>query len=303
MKLTKFSAIKEASPEKGVNEITWDAPVHLERLQTASGLISDDFGVVATGADGTQKLVGGYRGEACLLSNEKLVNSVRLGLEKAGWKTEEEFKTLKNGSIFQGTFSLIGQDFDLIHSPVRPQLTVWNSYNGFISVSGEFGAKVLKCWNGMTGTEVVASLVKKHSSLLDVSSLAAKFENVIREGISASKTLEKLNEIALPENKVLNLFSNLAKLSKGKISLRLAGQMNNYFWTPDDNEKALPSTLWRAYMASTRAIRDLEGNRPTVSESANVALGLLFGMAARKDHKTLLAAPEPAFDLGTVLDV
>ena len=51
------------------------------------------------------------------------------------------------------------------------------------------------------------------------------------------------------------------------------------YFTPDENESRLTPSLWRAYMAGTRAMRDLAEVRPTQAQAANAALGRAMSFA------------------------
>jgi len=62
------------------------------------------------------------------------------------------------------------------------------------------------------------------------------------------------------------------------------------YFSPDDNESRLTPSLWRAYMAGTRAMRDLATVRPTQAQAANAALGraMSFALSSPKSGSAYL---------------
>jgi len=290
-------------------EVAWDAPVKLERLQTVGGISAPGFAVVAETESGGV-VVGGYQKESPLLQNRDAVAATESALERLGWEYERSIRVLRGGGGLVVDYEIQGMDFALGHDAARPMIRLRNSYDGKNLFCGEFLAKVLVCLNGMEGLGAIAGLSQRHSSKLSLASIAEKLPALFEAGKNGLGSLESLAEIPLADNQVLNLFGNLAKYSKGGIPKRMAARMAATYFSPDEGESRCEPSFWRAYMAGTRTLRDYAEVKPTAASKANMALGQVLGLAARRskpfgtDAPAQLVAPTSSeFSLVEVIDI
>lgn len=267
-----------------VDLIQWDSPVHVEKLFTRSGVESNLFAVVATDPmTAKQYHVGQYAKGDSLLANRDCALATESALERLGWTYTRKISVVRGGSGFTITYTITNFPMTIGHSQAMPQIRIKNSYDGKWKFEGELLMMILVCLNGMMGLAPVKNLSEKHSSKLNLSDLTGKLESLFSEGRAGAADFEKLENFGIKDDvAALNLFGNVAAVSKGGISKRLAGEMLSSYLNPDAPEMTLAPTLWRAYMAATRTLRDLETVRPTAAASANEALGQIFGLVARK---------------------
>ena len=288
----------------------WDSPVETEELLTASGARSGIFAVVANTPDG-DKVVGKYSKGETLTSNREITDSVETALQSIGWDYKRSEQVWRDGSGFTATYDILtpinGLE-GLLHSPIMPQLKTHNSYDGLDKKYLEFAMKVLLCLNGATGFLDSASMAIKHSKD-SLARFAAGINGVIEQGKQAMPSLASLGEMTINDEQAVNLFTNIARAnsSKNAISDKTALTMIGHYFAPDENESRLSPSLWRAYMAGTRAMRDLSEVRPTQAQAANAALGraMSFALSTPKQgsaflhghsspYAALIAAPSKA---------
>lgn len=276
--------ISDLKPER-INLVSWDSPVHAVQLLTPSGVESGIFGIVAETNQG-QRVVGQYKKEGSLLSNLEAIEKTRAALSALGLKWTEKIDTFKGGAVMEAVFTITNYSLGNVgHSAALPEIVLWNSYDGSRKVLGAFRVKLLVCLNGLETMSSVACLQAKHSPNLNLSFMQDRLADVMRNGVNSLTALEGLMKISIPgEEGALRVFSNLvsasAKIKGGGVSSRAAAYMLNAYCAPDENEAALEHSLWRAYMAGTRAMRDLEAVRPTQALTANRALGQVMHLAA-----------------------
>lgn len=260
----------------------WDSPVETEELLTASGARSGIFAVVAKDEDG-EKVVGKYSKGEVLTSNAEMVEKVDSALHAIGWDFNRTETVHRDGSGFTATYSIttpINGLESLIHSPIMPEIKLVNSYDGLQKKRLEFAMKVLLCLNGCEGFLESAAMSIKHAKD-SLSRFSSGISGVIESGKSAMPSLSTLGEMKINDEQAVNLFTNIARAasSKGAISDKTALTMLASYFTPDDNESRLAPSLWRAYMAGSRAMRDLATVRPTQAQAANAALGRAMSFA------------------------
>lgn len=261
----------------------WDSPVETEELLTSSGARSGIFAVVANKGEHDESVVGKYSKGEILTSNREMTDKVESSLESIGWEFSRSESIWRDGSGFTATYSILSRIDGLeglIHSPIMPQLKLHNSYDGIDKKRLEFAIEILKCLNGCIGMLDSASMSIKHAKD-SLSRFAAGITGVIEQGKAAMPSLASLCDMRLTDETVVNLFTNIAQASssKGAISDKTALTMIASYFSPDENERALQPSLWRAYMAGTRAMRDLAQVRPTQAQSANMALGRAISFA------------------------
>lgn len=277
----EVQAIHDRKPENR-KPFRWDSPVETEELLTASGARSGIFAVVANTENG-DKVVGKYSKGETLTSNREMTDSVETALQSIGWDYKRSEQVWRDGSGFTATYDILtpinGLE-GLLHSPIIPQLKSHNSYDGIDKKHLEFAMKVLLCLNGATGFLDSASMAIKHSKD-SLARFAAGVNGVIEQGKHAMPSLASLGDMAINDEQAVSLFTNIARAnsSKGAISDKTALTMIQSYFTPDENESRLTPSLWRAYMAGTRAMRDLAEVRPTQAQAANAALGRAMSFA------------------------
>jgi len=276
--------IFELAPEK-INVLAWDSPVRTQELVTPLGYGSEIYGVIASLQDGTETVLGSYKHAETLLTNEEMISKVRQALTNMGSQWTEEITMLKGGSRMRAVFTVTNYDLGNVgHSPALPQIVAQNSYDGSWKPTLGFAVKLLVCLNGMYGTTIDSVLQQKHSPNLSLATVEQKLALSFENGVKGVASLGGLSDIPIDgDDGALRVFSNIVKASKGVrgggVSKRQAAHMLNYYVAPDENEIKLPHTFWRAYMAGTRAMRDLETMRPTQAHKANEALGQVFRLA------------------------
>lgn len=259
----------------------WDAPVRTAELLTPNGRKSGLFGVIADTDDG-EIVVGQYRKGDTLTSNADLVAQAIAGFDALGLKTEFIPTVWGDGSQFTATFSVMSDIgiSSLLHSPIRPEIKLANSYNGTWKKALEMALKILACLNGAESVLSSASMAIKHSKN-SLGVFSKGIAGVIESARAEMPRLEMLSEMPLDDEKAVNLFANIsqANSSKNAISDKTALTMLSYYFSPDENEASLTPSVWRAYMAGTRAMRDLATVRPTQAQAANQALGRAMSFA------------------------
>ena len=92
------TATLQLKPE-ATDAFPWDAPVHVERLFTASGIPSDRFAVIATPTHGDfqPRVVGGYVKGDALLSNRDAIAATEAALESLGFEYTRETRLCRDG--------------------------------------------------------------------------------------------------------------------------------------------------------------------------------------------------------------
>jgi hypothetical protein len=284
--------ISDRKPESR-RPFRWDSPVETEELLTASGARSGIFAVVAKEDDG-EKVVGKYSKGEVLTSNAEMVEKVDSALASIGWDFNRTETVHRDGSGFTATYSILtplaGLE-NLVHSPISPEIKLVNSYDGLQKKRLEFAMKVLLCLNGCEGFLDAAAMSIKHAKD-SLSRFAAGINGVIESGRAAMPSLASLGEMRINDEEAVNLFTNIARAnsSKGAISDKTALTMIGHYFSPDENESRLSPSLWRAYMAGTRAMRDLATVRPTQAQAANAALGraMSFALSSPKEGSVFL---------------
>lgn len=271
----------------------WDSPVQTEELRTASGARSGIFAVVAQTENGA-KVVGNYKKGEVLTSNLELTDKVDSALQEIGWEFLRSESVHRDGSGFTATYSIttpINGLESLIHSPITPQFKLVNSYDGLQKKRLEFAMKILLCLNGCEGFLDAASMSIKHAKD-SLSRFQSGITGVIERGRDSMPSFASLGEMSLSDEQAVNLFTNVARAnsSKNAISDKTALTMLSHYFAPDENESRLTPSLWRAYMAGTRAMRDLAQVRPTQAQSANAALGraMSFALSTPKSGSAFL---------------
>ena len=298
-RIANSTTISEMKPEKK-SALEWNTPVHVERLFTSGGIDSGIFGVIATPADGrVARVVGQYSKGETLLSNSDVISRTKDALDNLGLTYRETFRVCRDGSGLEATFTILNYDLGTVnHSKALPQIVIRNSYDGKWKFSGEFRVLMLVCLNGMEGLTTASALLAKHSSKLSLGIIAGGIENLIKEGKEGIAFLPKLQAIKFDSDLMaMNFFSNVQRFSKGVISKRNASQMFSAYLEPDENEAKLTPSVWRGYMAGTRAMRDLAEVRPTAAQAANASLGKLMGYAATKGGASFLETPPASASL------
>jgi hypothetical protein len=259
----------------------WDSPVRTAELLTPNGRKSGLFGVIADTEQG-EIVVGQYRKGDTLTSNADLVAQAIAGFDSLGLKTEFVPTVWGDGSRFTATFSVVSDIgiSSLLHSPIRPEIKLANSYDGTWKKALEMALKILACLNGAESVLSGASMAIKHSRN-SLGTFSAGIAGVIEGARAEMPRLEMLAEMPLDDEKAVNLFANIAQAnsSKNAISDKTALTMLSYYFAPDENETSLLPSVWRAYMAGTRAMRDLHEVRPSQALAANQALGRAMGFA------------------------
>lgn len=305
----EVQSIVDRKPENR-KPFRWDSPVETEELLTASGARSGIFAVVANTDNGSQ-VVGKYSKGEVLTSNTEMVEKVDSALNAIGWDFLRTEQVHRDGSGFTATYSIttpINGLESLIHSPIRPEIKLVNSYDGLQKKRLEFAMKVLLCLNGCEGFLDAASMSIKHAKD-SLSRFTAGITGVIESGQNAMPSLASLGTMELNDETAVNLFTNISRAasSKNAISDKTALTMIQSYFLPDENESRLTPSLWRAYMAGTRAMRDLAEVRPTQAQAANAALGraMSFALSQPKQgsaflhghsspYAALIAAPSKA---------
>lgn len=286
--------IAERKPES-FRRFQWDSPVETEELLTANGSRSGIFAVVANRGDqhGGEAVVGKYSKGEVLTSNVELTDKVESALDAIGWEFSRSEQVWRNGGGFTATYSILtpidGME-SLIHSPIMPQLKLHNSYDGLWKKYLEFAMEILLCLNGATGFLDAASMKIKHAKD-SLDRFALGINGVIESGRDAMPSLASLGDMAINDEQAVNLFTNIARASSSNaISDKTALTMLASYFSPDDNESRLTPSLWRAYMAGTRAMRDLATVRPTQAQAANAALGraMSFALSSPKSGSAYL---------------
>jgi len=303
--LTRFNTrnaigFSEMKPEK-IETLPWDAPVRVERLVSASGIASNLFGIIAEPEGMEARVVGQYSKENTLLKNVDVIAQTEAALASLGMTYDRKMRVVREGGGLEVTYTIQNYDLGQIgHSKALPQIVIRNSYDGKWKLSGEFRVVMLVCLNGLEGMASVASLTQKHSAKLNLAALSESIAGIVQEGATHAQSLQNLTEVPFKDDiMAFNFFSNVARYSKGAISKRNAAQMFDYYLAPDENEAALAPSMWRGYMAGTRAMRDYAEVRPTAAQAANTAFGKIAYLAANptcsawagKARKELLAKP------------
>jgi hypothetical protein len=272
----------------------WDSPVETEELLTASGARSGIFAVVANQGTNEETVVGKYSKGEILTSNTEMTGKIESALDAIGWDFNRTEQVWRNGSGFTATYSIttpIAGLESLLHSPIMPQLKMHNSYDGLDKKHLEFAMKVLLCLNGAVGFLDAASMSIKHAKD-SLERFAAGINGVIEQGKNAMPSLASLGAMLINDEQAVNLFTNVARAnsSKNAISDKTALTMISHYFAPDENESRLTPSLWRAYMAGTRAMRDLAEVRPTQAQAANAALGraMSFALSTPKQGSAFL---------------
>lgn len=269
------------SGEPETREAEWSFPVRLEQANVA-GLVTPDFYVIGTFADG-DRIVGGYKKQS-LVENVRLVEAFESALDRLGIKFERSITVTHGGARMKADYRLVGiQTESLLHSPCDTILSISNSYDGTLKLTLSLQVLVLLCLNGLEGFADAVALQKKHGPEIDLSLFVQRVTEILDSRDGQAEGFERMAEKALPFHIAPRFFGNLAQASKGAIAPRLATHMLLNYHTPDSPESGLELTLWRAYMAGTRALRDLQETRPTVAEKANKALGQICYLAANPD--------------------
>lgn len=264
----------------------WNSPVETEELRTASGTPSGIFAVVANTGTVEEKVVGKYSKGETMTSNAEMTAQVENSLGAIGWDFTRTETVWRDGSGFTATYSILtpinGLE-SLVHSPIMPQIKLENSYDGIQKKKLEFALKVLLCLNGCEGFAESAAMAIKHAKD-SLARFSAGIQGVIENGKNAMPSLATLGEMRIDDNQAVNLFTNIARAnsSKNAISDKTALTMLAHYFAPDENESRLSPSLWRAYMAGTRAMRDLAEIRPTQAQAANAALGRVMSFALSK---------------------
>jgi hypothetical protein len=272
----------------------WDSPVETEELLTSNGAKSGIFAVVANRGGNDEQVVGKYSKGETLTSNREMTDSVESALSLVGWDYKRTEQIWRDGSGFTATYNILtpinGLE-SLLHSPIMPQLKLHNSYDGLDKKYLEFAMEILKCLNGAIGFLEAASMAIKHSKD-SLSRFAQGINGVIEQGKQAMPSLASLGDMAINDEQAVNLFTNIARAnsSKNAISDKTALTMLAHYFAPDENESRLTPSLWRAYMAGTRAMRDLAEVRPTQAQAANAALGraMSFALSTPKQGSAFL---------------
>lgn len=272
----------------------WDAPVFASQLLTPRGTPSGFFGVIAKLENDRELVVGQYRKGEVLTSNASLCERVETALGVLGWDWTRKESMSRDGSGFTATYDILtsipGMEF-LIHSPIIPQIKVHNSYDGKDKKSLEFAMKLLVCLNGAENLLSGASMAIKHSRE-SLEKFGLSIQGVLEAGKRELPSLSLLADMPLDDELACNFFANVAAASssKGAISEKTALTMLGHYFAPDENEAKLAPSIWRAYMAGTRAMRDLREVRPTQADLANRALGkaVSFALSQTKEGSIFL---------------
>lgn len=270
-----------------VEFMPWDAPISVEKLVTVSGIETGRFAIVARAESGLARVVGSYAKGDTLLRNMDAVEATEAALAKCGFTWTREIRVCRDGGGLEMIYTITNYPITIGHSQGMPQVRLRNSYDGVWKFSGSFSVLMLVCLNGLMTTKEVAYLGAKHSSKLNISEIAGRFAGLIESGVASAKSFEALEQYAIADDfAAARLFGNLSRLSKGGISKRNAAEMLSYYLNPDEPESSLSPSLWRAYMAATRMVRDLSTVRPTVAGEVNPWLGNIFGLVVDRggDH-------------------
>lgn len=296
-----------ALKEENRDAFPWDAPVHVERLFSESGIISGRFAVIAVPSiesGFSPREVGGYVKGDALLSNVDAVQATEDALNKCGFEFTREIRLVRGGGGIEITYTVHNYPIQVGHSMGKPQIKLRNSYDGAWKFSASFWLLMLVCLNGLFTLKSVECLNQKHSAKLNVGFMAEKLLSLVEHGVASARSFEKLMDYPIADDAIAaNVFGNVSRISKGAVSKRNAAEMLTYFLNPDDAEKQLDYSLWRAYMAGTRMVRDLSTVRPTVASEVNAWLGQIFGLVADKGNghfgnpSYLTRTPDKDFDL------
>jgi len=303
---TRRTATLQLKAEKN-DAFPWDAPVHVERLFSESGVKSNRLAVIAVPnpeSGFVPREVGSYVKGDALLSNVDAVRATENALEKCGFEFTREVRLVRDGGGMEVTYTIHNYPITVGHSTGKPQIKLRNSYDNVWKFCGSFWVLMLVCLNGLFTLKSVECLTQKHSGKLNIGFMAERLMSLMDNGCQSIKSFEKLMDYPIADEIVAaNVFGNIARISKGAVSKRNASEMLTYYLNPDDAERGLNHSLWRAYMAGTRMVRDLATVRPTVANEVNSWLGQIFGLVVDKgnghfgDSRYLTSTPAKGYDL------
>lgn len=304
--------MKNAKTEKTVEIeapaiiVPWDAPVRTgvirsDKNRALIGTGRSLFTTINHGGKETDVYLGEYAKDTSIVRNADLIAMTDAALTDMGLEFTRTIISTDLGRQMVAFYTIQSITFkgpDGRDHALRLKLE--NSYNGVRRLIGAVQALRLICLNGCVSTGFTFAFAQRHSSRIDLASVAQILSSELEAGPAKIEAgFRRLAEVPITDEQGLFVLRNMFKLSHGKFSGLTARRIETLWTNPTEDERGdTRNTLLGLHTSGTRFFRDIESTKVELVERSAGYFALALDTVSCPDadalnkRKALLAPVE-----------
>lgn len=265
-------------------------PVTLEPVFTHDGVNTGFSGVIRRDTDQPRTL-GIHSPNYGLVQNGELLERVEQALaERALEYTDRRAVVIRGGARLYASYELLNQQVEVpkVGDILSVILTINNSYDGSSIVSAGINFKRLICSNGMKGLSREFSLMKKHTSRINIEYIGERILCGLDKVQESLAVFGRMADRSISHQQGERILERMEKtgIISGRVREGILGVWNNPSYVQDRARN-----LYNLYNATTQFLtRNVRSERFELSERVNHdVLGVLSGRTRDAELSALVS--------------